>query len=232
MSPIGVPSQPVADCSAFTRVAACTHALSPICDTPIEDFGHFVTSMTAPITSGWSACRVGFSPTGKRRLCTAHTHNGRRAWTRKSIIKVHINVPDVWSDIGTTTTLELRPAGTLPAELSSSSGRIPTSSKVQPPSIALCDYRRRLSTSVMTPAPSTAITMRVASASTEVKVSYQLFQSSSMRWRLSKARPPPIRSTLSKRRAFATKNAMLRIVARVLIARQHDCPILRPLPRM
>jgi hypothetical protein len=29
----------------------------------------------------------------------------------------------------------------------------------------------------------------VASASTETRVSYQLFQSSSMRWRLSRARP-------------------------------------------
>jgi hypothetical protein len=35
--------------------------------------------MTAPIASGWSGCRVGFAPTGKRRLCTAHTLNGR--WT-------------------------------------------------------------------------------------------------------------------------------------------------------
>src|ERR1700719_2022102 len=64
------------DCSAFTRVAACTLALSPICDTLIEGFSHFVTSMTAPIASGWSECRVGLAPTGKRRLCTAHTHNG------------------------------------------------------------------------------------------------------------------------------------------------------------
>jgi hypothetical protein len=63
------------DCSAFTRVAACTLALSPICDTPIEGFSHFVTSMTAPIASGWSDCRVGLAPTGKRRLCTAHTLN-------------------------------------------------------------------------------------------------------------------------------------------------------------
>ena len=39
---------------------------------------HFVTSMTAPIASGWSGCRVGLAPTGKRRLCTAHTHLGRR----------------------------------------------------------------------------------------------------------------------------------------------------------
>src|SRR3984893_13383741 len=58
---------------ALTRVAACTLALSPICDTLIEGFSHFVTSMTAPIASGWSGCRMGFAPTGKRRLCTAHT---------------------------------------------------------------------------------------------------------------------------------------------------------------
>jgi hypothetical protein len=69
-------------CSAFTRVAACTLALSPIRDTLIEGFSHFVTSMTAPIASGWSDCRVGLAPTGKRRLCTAHTqfkHCGSRS---------------------------------------------------------------------------------------------------------------------------------------------------------
>src|SRR6266540_988222 len=67
-----------AACSAFTRVAACTLALSPIRDTLIEGFSHFVTSMTAPIASGWSGCRVGLAPTGKRRLSTAHTHTGHR----------------------------------------------------------------------------------------------------------------------------------------------------------
>ena len=36
----------------FTRVTACTLALSPIRDTLIEGFSHFVTSMTAPIASG------------------------------------------------------------------------------------------------------------------------------------------------------------------------------------
>jgi hypothetical protein len=33
--------------------------------------------MTAPVASGWSGCRVGLAPTGKRRLFTAHTQNGR-----------------------------------------------------------------------------------------------------------------------------------------------------------
>jgi hypothetical protein len=63
-------------CSAFTHVAACTLALSPIRDTLIEGFSHFVTSMTAPIASGWSGCRVGLAPTGKRRLLTAHAKSG------------------------------------------------------------------------------------------------------------------------------------------------------------
>jgi hypothetical protein len=54
-------------CPAFTCVTACTLALSPIRDTLIEGFSHFVTSMTAPIASGWSGCRVGLAPTGKRR---------------------------------------------------------------------------------------------------------------------------------------------------------------------
>jgi hypothetical protein len=55
-------------------------------------------------------------------------------------------------------------------------------------------------------------------------VSYQLFQSSSMRLPLSSARPPAIKYTQSKGRAFARRNTMLRFVARVLIARQHNLP--------
>ena len=53
------------DCSAFTHVTACTLAPSPIRDTLIEGFSHFVTSMTAPIASGWSGRRVGLAPTGR-----------------------------------------------------------------------------------------------------------------------------------------------------------------------
>ena len=41
-----------------------------------EGFSHFVTSMTAPVASGWSGCRVGLAPTGKRRFVTAHTSSG------------------------------------------------------------------------------------------------------------------------------------------------------------
>jgi len=41
-----------------------------------EGFSHFVTSMTAPVASGWSGCRVGLAPTGKRRLFTAHVESG------------------------------------------------------------------------------------------------------------------------------------------------------------
>src|SRR6476646_5657007 len=65
-------------CSAFTRVAACTLALPPIRDTLSEGFSYFVTSIAAPVASGWSVRRVGLAPTGKRRLVTAHTRNGHR----------------------------------------------------------------------------------------------------------------------------------------------------------
>jgi hypothetical protein len=63
-------------CSAFTRVAACTLAPSPIRDAHSEGFSHFVTSIAAPVASGWSGCRAGLAPTGKRRLVTAHTQSG------------------------------------------------------------------------------------------------------------------------------------------------------------
>jgi hypothetical protein len=68
---------------AFTRVAACTLAPSPIRDTLSEGFSYFVTSIAAPVASGRSVCRVGLAPTGKRRLITAHTRLGhwRRIWT-------------------------------------------------------------------------------------------------------------------------------------------------------
>jgi len=41
-----------------------------------EGFKDFVTSIVAPVASGWSSCRVGLAPTGKRRLFTAHTQSG------------------------------------------------------------------------------------------------------------------------------------------------------------
>jgi len=71
-------------CSAFTHVAACTLALSPYFVTRLsEGFRHFVTSMPAPVASGWSGCRAGLAPAGKRRLCTAHAMNGcsSAAWS-------------------------------------------------------------------------------------------------------------------------------------------------------
>jgi hypothetical protein len=41
-------------CSAFTHVTACTLAGSSKMTLYIRGFSHFVTSMTAPIASGWS----------------------------------------------------------------------------------------------------------------------------------------------------------------------------------
>jgi len=85
--------------SAFPEIAvgsACTSTFSRLARRPLtlrpahsrrhlyvtsytEGFSHFVTSMTAPVASGWSVRRVGLSPTGKRRLLTAHANSGHSA---------------------------------------------------------------------------------------------------------------------------------------------------------
>ena len=49
-------------CSAFTRVTACTLALSPMRDTHSEGFSYFVTSIAAPVASGWSVAGWDFHP--------------------------------------------------------------------------------------------------------------------------------------------------------------------------
>ena len=69
--------RPFRACSAFTRGCARTLALLTYDVTSYtEGFSHFVTSMTAPVASGWSVRRVGLAPTGKRRLLTAHAKSG------------------------------------------------------------------------------------------------------------------------------------------------------------
>src|SRR5258705_4310108 len=57
-------------------VTACTLALSPVRDAHSEGFSYFVSSIAAPVASGWSGRRVGLTPTGKRRLFTAHARSG------------------------------------------------------------------------------------------------------------------------------------------------------------
>src|SRR3954449_9358363 len=60
-----------------SRYGLHTRAVTVYRDTLSEGFSHFVTSMTAPVASGWSGCRVGLAPTGERRLVTAHTQSRR-----------------------------------------------------------------------------------------------------------------------------------------------------------
>src|SRR5271165_2777879 len=61
-----------------SRYGLHTRAVTVFRDTLSEGFSHFVTSITAPVASGWSVRRVGFAPTGKRRLVTAHERSGHR----------------------------------------------------------------------------------------------------------------------------------------------------------
>ena len=61
-----------------SRYGLHTRAVTVFRDTLSEGFSHFVASIAAPVASGWSGCRVGFAPTGKRRLFTAHARNRHR----------------------------------------------------------------------------------------------------------------------------------------------------------
>src|SRR5712691_7256528 len=56
-------------CSAFTRVAACTLARSPNSCPLSGGFRHLVSSMPAPVASGWSGRRAGLAPAGKAPPC-------------------------------------------------------------------------------------------------------------------------------------------------------------------
>jgi len=78
-------------CSAFTQVTAAHSRCHQFVARLPEGLSHFVTSMTAPVASGWSGCRVGLAPTGKRRLFTAHTLSGQSLiWPRRrsAVIRV------------------------------------------------------------------------------------------------------------------------------------------------
>src|ERR1700758_2452502 len=63
-------------CSAFTRVAAYTLARSPIRDPLSEGFRHFVSSMPAPVASGWSESPGGPCTHWKAPPC--HGARGKR----------------------------------------------------------------------------------------------------------------------------------------------------------
>ena len=69
-----------------SRYGLHTRAVTVSRDTLSEGFSHFVTSIAAPAASGWSVRRVGFAPTGKRHLVTAHTLNRHQ---RANFIVLH-----------------------------------------------------------------------------------------------------------------------------------------------
>jgi len=48
-----------------SRYGLCTRAVTVFRDSFTEGFNYFVTSIVAPVASGWSNCRVGLSTTGK-----------------------------------------------------------------------------------------------------------------------------------------------------------------------
>ena len=63
-------------CSAFTHVTACLLADHPKAAFSIEGFDDFVTSIAAPIATGWNdSCRAGVTPAEDAQLFTAHVES-------------------------------------------------------------------------------------------------------------------------------------------------------------
>jgi hypothetical protein len=59
--------------------------------------------MTAPVASGWSGCRVGLAPTGKRRLSTAHAtsrHRGPLLHAREIGLMFNCELPVGRAEVG------------------------------------------------------------------------------------------------------------------------------------
>ena len=73
--------------SVHSRYGLHTRAITVYRDTLSEGFSHFVTSIAAPVASGWSGRRVGLAPTGKRRLVTAHGRSG--------LVSLTLSLPDL-----------------------------------------------------------------------------------------------------------------------------------------
>src|SRR5882724_11593450 len=67
-----------------SRYGLHTRAVTVFRDTHSEGFSYFVTSIAAPVASGWSGRRLGLTPTGKRRLLTAHTQSRRSSIERRA----------------------------------------------------------------------------------------------------------------------------------------------------
>src|SRR5437016_8208180 len=85
-------------CSAFTRVAACTLARSPIRDPLSEGFRHFVSSMPAPVASGWSESPGGPCTHWKAPPC--HGAHPKRTVINLAICESLGGTPFTWLHTG------------------------------------------------------------------------------------------------------------------------------------
>ena len=89
-SPITLPGRP-AHCpfrgllGVHSRYGLHTRAVTVFRDTLSEGFSHFVTSMTAPVASGWSVRRVGFATHWKAPPC--HGAGAKQTFCADCVVK-------------------------------------------------------------------------------------------------------------------------------------------------
>jgi hypothetical protein len=100
----------------FSRPAQRSRVLRPACSRhrlaalSIEGFDDFVTSIVAPIATGWSkSCRVGIAPTEDRRLSTAHKDSRPLSppWNKQLLTPRFIRKPFGAKHLGTMSPLPM-----------------------------------------------------------------------------------------------------------------------------
>src|SRR6201993_2262821 len=84
-------------CSAFTRVAACTLARSPIRDPLSEGFRHFVSSMPAPIASGGSESPGG--PCTHRKAPPCHGAHPFRTFGPERVVSASLSLAELYNRV-------------------------------------------------------------------------------------------------------------------------------------
>ena len=79
-----------------SRYGLHTRAVTVFRDTLAEGFNHFVTSIVAPVASGWSSRRVGLAPTGKAPPFHGAPLGRVEMWRGGSRFGLSVAAPFVW----------------------------------------------------------------------------------------------------------------------------------------
>jgi hypothetical protein len=115
-----------------------------------EGFNHFVSSIVAPVLPAGAVRRVGFTPTGKRRLITAHAISRRSRCRSNSSLRTPLDVRFPASNMIHTSAEaghDLPVAHVLRSGRSPATPAPPTAGKVRLDLVSHCGWRQEFGSS-------------------------------------------------------------------------------------